>query len=465
MKLHFLGAAGGSVTGSCYLIETSAARVMVDCGQFQGGKQLERMNRMPAGFRATKLDAILLTHAHLDHCGRLPLVVKAGFDRTIHATPAAIELAGLILRDAAKIQAHDTERTNRKRQRAGLPPVPPLFSATDVEDVMRLFRPVAYRDPVEVAPGVRARFFEAGHMLGSTSIEVTVTEGSTSRRIVFSGDVGPRGLPLLRDAECLAGADFLVMESTYGDRDHRPLAETLDEFRAILREAVEKRCRMLVPAFAVGRTQQILYHLLEMFSAGEVAPFPVYVDSPMANEATRIYEHHTELFDDEAHKLGLVLKGRGDLWRMIHQTATPDESKALNQLPGPCLIMAGAGMCNAGRILHHLRHGLWQPDTHVLIVGFQAYGTLGRMLVDGRKQVKIFGEPIAVKAKVHTLNGFSAHAGQSELLKWYGCLAESHPRVFLTHGENKPRNALAALLGSHHGIDPALPGMGEVVEL
>ena len=464
MKIHFLGASGGIVTGSCYIIETAAARVMVDCGQFQGGKQLEMMNKLPAGAKVGALDAVVLTHAHLDHCGRLPFLTKAGFNRTIHATPASIELAGLILRDAAKIQAHETERTNRKRARAGQAPLDPPFGLPDVENVVRLFRPVPYHADVEVAPGITARFFEAGHMLGSTSIEFVVTEGSTKKRLVFSGDVGPHGLPLLRDAECLPEADLVVMESTYGDRNHKLLADTLVEFKAILREAVEKRSRILVPAFAVGRTQQILYHLLEMFSSGEVAPFPVYVDSPMASEANRIYQRHQELFDEEATRLGQILRGRGDLWKQIHETESPDDSKALNRVGGPCLIMAGAGMCNAGRILHHLRHGLWQPDTYVLMVGFQAQGTIGRMLVDGRRQVKIFGEPVAVKARVHTLNGFSAHAGQTDLVEWFGCLAHNKPRLFLTHGEDRPRKTLAGLIESRYGIEAEMPAMGQVVE-
>jgi metallo-beta-lactamase family protein len=301
-------------------------------------------------------------------------------------------------------------------------------------------------------------------MLGSASIELTVSEKGRSKVVVFSGDIGPPGLALVRDAQPLRRAHAVFLESTYGDRDHKPLPETLAEFRGILDEAVRRNARILVPAFAVGRTQQILFHLDELFCAGTLQPFPVYLDSPMAIEATRIYQNHPDLLDEEARDMRRVC----DIARHhahVKPTPTPRESMALNDAPGPCLIMAGAGMCNAGRIQHHLKHGLWLPNTEVIIVGYQGEGTLGRQLVDGAKTVKIFGETIAVKARIHTLNGFSAHAGQTELLKWLRLLAPSKPEVVLTHGEARGREPLAELIRQRHGLKPLLPAQGDVVRV
>jgi metallo-beta-lactamase family protein len=463
MKITLHGAAG-EVTGSAYLIETDRARVLLDFGMFQGGAHAEMKNRVPEGLDPKRLDAVLLTHAHLDHVGRLPLLLKGGFQGPIHATDATRDLAGLILHDSAKVQQYDIERANRKRQRAGEPPLEPLYHHDEVDRTLALFRLIEYEQPRPVAEGITARFVEAGHMLGSASIQLTIEENGRSKKVVFSGDLGPHGLALVREAVPFRQADLVFLESTYGDRDHKPPRETLAEFRDIIQEAVGRRARILVPAFAVGRTQQILFHLEELFCAGTVKVFPIYLDSPMAIAATKIYQHHPDLFDEEA----LDLERRCGTLRQnphVRTTETPAESMALNDVVGPCLIMAGAGMCNAGRILHHLRHGLWRPETVVLIVGYQAEGSLGRLLVDGAKQVSIFGEKIAVKAAIHTLNGFSAHAGQSGLLGWFDHLASAKPRVVLTHGEPRGREPLAALIEERYGLKPQLPAQGDVIEL
>ncbi len=463
MRVIPFGAAG-EVTGSAYLVETRSARVLVDFGMFQGGRATEEKNVVPEGLDPARLDAVVLTHGHLDHSGRLPLLLKAGYQGVIHATEATIEMAALILRDSAKVQAQDVERINRKNQRAGKPPAVPLYSLEEVEATLRRFVPHPYQEAVRVAAGVTTRLVEAGHMLGSASIQLKATDDEKTRTIVFSGDLGPVGLPVLKDAECFNHADLVVLESTYGDRDHRSLEDTLLELRGIIKAAVQTGGKILVPAFAVGRTQQMVYHLMALFRDREVEPFPIYIDSPMAIEATKIYARHPELFDEEALRLARAGQLNLDL-HGVKTCATSDESKALNNLEGPMLIIAGAGMCNAGRILHHLRNHLGKPGTTVIIVGYQAEGSLGRLLVERRPVVRIFGEEISVQASIHSLGGFSAHAGQTDLLKWFECVAHAKPRVALTHGEAKPREALAKLIEQRHGLQPQLPMFGEVLEL
>lgn len=463
MHLTFLGAAG-TVTGSSYLLETARARILIDFGLFQGGGDEGDNATLPEVLRPETLDAVLVTHAHLDHTGRLPLLVKHGFRGRIHATSATCELIGLVLRDSAKVQSSDVDRQNRRRERAGLPLLEPLYTHEDVESLLAHLSPADFARSINVAEGIQARYFEAGHMLGSASIELTVQENGRRRCIVFSGDLGPKGLAIVRDFVPLNHADVVLMESTYGDREHRPLADTLTEFRQLAEKAVRERAKIIVPAFAIGRSQQILFHLEELFSTGAVSAFPIYLDSPMAIAATEIYRKHPDLFDEETRALD---RRSGAIRNNLHlrPVQTPAESMALNQIPGPCLIMAGAGMCNAGRILHHLRHNLWRRDTLVAIVGFQAQGTLGRQLVDGARTVSIYGEKIAVKAEVHTLNGFSAHAGQGDLLSWFEPLAAGSPRLFLTHGETRGREGLAKAIQARFGLQATLPMAGEKVEL
>ena len=463
MKIIIAGAAGGEVTGSAYYVQTDKACVLVDCGQFQGTRKSESLNRWKPPSRI-KLDAVLITHAHLDHTGRLPLLAKRGQRVPVFATEATIEMTALILRDSAHILAGDVARKNRKLARAGEPPVAPLYTPEDVEDVIGWMQAVPYHEPVPVAPGIQAVWAEAGHMLGSASIKLIVEEDGRQKMVVFSGDLGPRSAPILKTYEPFHHADMVFIESTYGSRDHRAFDQTVDEFVAIVRDAIAAGGKMLVPTFAVGRAQLIVSLLGWMFREGKAPPFPIFLDSPMAIQATNIYTQHRELFDDEALKYTRDRRLREDL-KTMKLCVTAEDSKQINAQPGPCLVMAGAGMCNAGRILHHFKASLWKPETHVLIVGYQAVGTLGRMLVDGADKVKIFGEPIAVKANVHTMGGFSAHAGQTDLLAWLEALVPAKPRVVLTHGEAESRLGLEAQIRRRFGLQPQLPDLNEAIEL
>jgi len=464
MKIKIVGAAGGEVTGSAYFVQTENAKLLVDAGMFQGGKKSEGKNRLPTGVSLSTLDAVLLTHAHLDHTGRVPLLIKHGYTGRIYATAATIELAELILQDSARLQLYEAERANRVRHFSRQGPVEPLYSPKDVLPFRQMGRGVQFREPVEVAKGISARWIEAGHILGSASIELTVTEQDRTTIVLFSGDLGPIGRPIIRDFERPSQADIVFLEATYGDRDHRSYSDTIAEFEDLVKHAAEARGKILVPTFAIGRAQLMLYHLAVMFHRGVVKPFHVYLDSPMAIEASKEMVTHPELFDEEL----LEWKSRGLLpldktW--FHASVTPRDSQSLNDVEGPCLILAGAGMCNGGRILHHLRHGLPRDNTHVLIVGYQSRGSLGRRLIEGSESVSIFGEKVSVRAKVNTLGGFSAHAGRSDLLKWFAPLAASRPQIIITHGEDAPRQKLSAVIRERFGLGSQLPSQGNIVEI
>jgi metallo-beta-lactamase family protein len=462
MKVSLYGA-GLEVTGSCYKVETETAAILVDCGLFQGSKRLERENTVPKSMNVRSVNAVVLTHGHLDHCGRLPLIVKAGFQGKIYATEGTIDVAKLILTDAARVQTDDVLRENRRRAREGQPPLTPLFKQADVERVFTKLAAVEYGSTTTIDESLSFRLVEAGHILGSASVVLHVIEsGGTRKEVVFSGDVGPPHVPIMRDPEEISYADAVFLEATYGDRDHRSLEETIAEFQEIMVRGVELGGKILIPTFAIGRAQQMLYHLSELFSRGKVTPIPIYLDSPMAIAATELYTRHRELMDKDA---GIFL--RSSITKALPELKfciSPEESKALNGVQGSCVILAGAGMCNAGRILHHLRHNLNSPQTAVVMVGYQAKGSLGRLLLEGAKSVRLFGETVPVRATVRGLGGFSAHAGQSDLLGWLEPMTkQKRPEVFLVHGEPHPMNVLAQQLRLKYEIRAHMPRIRETV--
>lgn len=470
MQIEFHGAAGG-VTGSAHLITTARARVLLDFGMFQGGPPAERANRRRPGFDLRSLDAVVLSHAHIDHSGRLPLLAHWGARPPIWCTPATADLCSIMLPDSAHIGLQDAQRWARKRQRRGRPPersaAQPLYDLDDVKAVLETIRGLGYGRAREIAPGITLSFMDAGHILGSAIVVLDVAEPGSRRRLVFCGDLGHSPAPLLRDPEHPGEADVLLLESTYGDRDHRAQAETLGEFRRLISQAQSRGGKVLVPSFALGRTQEIVYHLGEMRRAGELS-MPVFVDSPMALATTETYRRHRALYDAEAH--ALVERGAAPLaFDTLRFTHTPQESMALNDLKGPAVIIAASGMCTGGRIVHHLKHHAGRRETSILMVGFQVVGTPGRALVDGARTITLMGERLEVNASVHTLGGFSAHAGQSELLAWAGRFPRGaggkRPRTFLVHGEDSQRQALADALRQRMGIEAARPMGGEKVSL
>lgn len=462
MQLQFCGGAG-EVTGSCHLVRTDGVTFVLDCGMFQGGKERHVRNRQPFPFDATSLNAALLSHAHLDHCGRLPLLVKAGFKGKVFATPATCDLTKIVLLDAAKLQEEDAAWKIKRLKKKGedWSWVTPLFTADDAEKVFDRFEPTPYGEWVSLSPSVRFRFREAGHLLGSAMIEVRLRESGKDKVLLFTGDLGQPGLPILHDPDIVDSADVLLMESTYGNRDHQHLHDYIQRLRDIVDETRRNGGRVLIPSFAVGRTQEVLYTLNDLVESGQLKPLPVFVDSPMAKEVLRIYQMHRELYDEEA---------RTHLWRGdepfifsgLHLVTTVDESKELNEMREPCVIVAGSGMGTGGRIKHHLKHGISDPRNAIVFVGFQAAGTLGRQILDGVSPVRIFGDYYEVKASVHMLDGFSAHADRTALLKWAANFPKPPAHTFLVHGEQEASNALAEALWQK-GWQVFVPKQGEEV--
>jgi metallo-beta-lactamase family protein len=442
MQLEFFGAAG-EVTGSCHILRVGGRQLLLDCGMIQGGPDAPARNRQPFPFDAAAIDAVVLSHAHVDHCGRLPLLVRRGFRGPIYTNTACAELVPILLRDSANLAMRDAERTNRDVV-PGAAPVTPLFDLDDVAATLRQVVAMPYDTQRELFPGITVRVRDAGHILGSSSVEVWAGEGAARRKLVFSGDLGQYDTPILHDPWRFEAADVVLMESTYGDRLHRGRADTERELGGILAQAARDGGNVIVPAFAIGRSQELLYLLAKHYDEWRLADWRIYLDSPMAIAASRVYWSHPERFDEEATRLRAHFRGMPPLPNLI-LSESPDESRAINNLRSGCIIIAGSGMANGGRVLHHLKHNLPRRECHVVIVGFQAPGTLGRQLVDRRPEVRIHGRRVECAAQIHTLGGLSAHGDQADLLRWYDSFA-GRPPVYLVHGEVPAAESLAVEL-------------------
>ena len=459
--IRFLGAAR-AVTGSCYLLTLTKGKFLVDCGIVQGASDSHDRNREPFAFDPKEIDLLFLTHAHLDHSGQIPRLVKEGFRGRIITTTATADLIGPMLFDSAKIQENDAERMSRRSLRKGGETVEPLYTTEDVEKVLPLIDRVKYGQILDTGMGVRYSFFDAGHILGSGSLALWLAAPDNKKKIILSGDIGKKGTPIINDPTRAAEADYVVMESTYGDRLHKNSADTATELAEAISTTFAKGGNVLIPAFAIGRTQDVLYLLNRLVREGTLPKLTVTIDSPLAEKATRIYLSHPELFDEEA--VRLLRGGRIGDAITVRFTHSIEESMAINKITSRAIIVAGSGMCEGGRIGHHLKHNLWRPECSIIFVGFQAQGTLGRRIVDGARSVTIWGEEIAVRARVWTIGGFSAHADQKELLAWLSAF-RSKPTVFVTHGEEKAALFFAGLVREQYGFLTHVPELDQQFEL
>jgi metallo-beta-lactamase family protein len=450
-----------TVTGSMHQVDACGKRLLLDCGLFQGHRAESLVRNRMFPFRPRDIAAVLLSHAHIDHCGNLPNLVRQGFRGPIYCTPATRALLAVMLGDAAKIQEEDAAYLNRKRSR-GEPTIEPLYDGRDVYRTLLQLKAVPYETPDGIGRGLEATFVDAGHLLGSAMIHLRMEAASGERRLTFTGDLGRPGLPILRDPSPVPPAELLISESTYGGHTHEPVEETAERLGQVVRQTAERGGKLLIPAFSVGRTQTIVYFLHQLRSAGRLPAIPIYVDSPMAVRATEVFRAHPECFNEQTLNL---LQDDPDLFgeSQINYIERVHDSIALNDHRGPCVIVSASGMCEAGRILHHLKHHIGDPRSTILIVGYQADATLGRRLVERRPEVRILGQTFALKAEVVVLNGLSSHADHGDLLRSLGPLAATARQVRLVHGEPERAEALAAGLRSAGFVDVAVPNRGESV--
>ena len=461
LELEFFGAAG-EVTGSCHILRVGRRQVLLDCGMIQGGRDADARNAKPFPFDAGEIDSVVLSHAHLDHAGRLPLLVKRGFSGRIHTQNASQQLCEILLKDAGYLQENEAERRNRHRKHHE-ERVVPLYTLAEAEETLPSITGHRYHEWFDVCEGVRARFIDAGHILGSAVVEVEVVHESERRTLVFSGDLGQYGSPILRDPESPGRADLVLMESTYGDRAHRSRDDTLLELEELFRAAYAEKGNILIPAFAVGRSQEILYLFGKHFREWGLQRWRIFLDSPMAIAATRVYWENPQLYDEEATRLSRTMNPMPSLPNLV-LSKSADDSRRINEIEAGAIIIAGSGMCTGGRILHHLKRNIFRPRARILFTGFQAYGTLGRRIVDGQEEVRLFGDTYEVKAQVSTIGGLSAHGDADDMSRWYGAIPGTPP-VYLVHGDKDAAKAFGHKLTSDHGAEVSLPQPGTRINL
>ena len=463
MKLSFYGAAR-EVTGSCHWLQACGKNILVDCGMEQSG-DAKTPNALP--LPANKVDYVLLTHAHIDHSGRLPLLAKQGFTGTVYTTDSTADLCGIMLKDSAHIQEFEAEWRNRKGKRAGDEGFEPLYTMEDAENILKCFEKCNYGDIIEICPGIKVRFSDVGHLLGSACIEVWVQENGQERKLVFSGDVGNINQPLIKDPSFVTQADYVLIESTYGERRHSPPPDYAVELARIINSTFDRGGNVVIPSFAVGRTQEVLYYIRRIKEQGLVkghGDFPVYVDSPLAVEATNIFTSNRQDYDDEA--CSLVERGINPItFSSLKLSVSSDQSKLINEDTQPKVILSASGMCDAGRIKHHLKHNLWREESTIVFVGYQANGTLGRILLDGAPSVKIFGERIKVAAQIVRLEGLSAHADCDGLIRWLDAFSPCPKHIFVVHGSEEAAVAFGAVAAHRYGCEVSVPYYGEGYDL
>lgn len=459
MKIKFCGAATG-VTGSCHLLSTENHKILLDCGQFQGGKAQDALNEEPFPFDPAEIECVVLSHAHIDHCGRLPLLVKRGFKGAIYCTDATADLLEVMLKDSGFIHEKEAEWQSRKNERAGRKPVEPLYTVRDSEETLKYVRPVMYDQLFEINDEMKVVFNDAGHILGSAIIELWTNEDDNVYKTVFSGDLGVLDRPILRDPTIIKKADYVIMESTYGNRLHPENATSIEQLLDIVIKTTGRGGTVVIPSFAVGRTQELIYEFNRFYLErpeykDELEKLTVYIDSPMATSATEVFRRNAQVFDEETK--AYILKGDNPLdFPNLRFTRSTAESQALNMDRKPKIIISASGMCEAGRIRHHLKHNLWDPKSSVIFVGYQAEGTLGRMLTEGQKDVVLFGEAVHVNAEIYNLEGFSGHADKEGLLGWLSGFQVKPKQLFLVHGELDSKEALAASIKEKLGYDPVV---------
>ncbi len=461
MHLSFLGAAE-MVTGSNYLLKTNKHNILIDCGLFQGNKEMEKLNFKDFPYDPADIDILLLTHAHIDHSGRIPKLVKDGFKGRIISTKATFDLSEVMLLDSAKIQEYDAEWENKKRKRSGLEPIEPLYTTEDAEQSFKYFETYLYGQKIDINGEISFKFRDAGHILGSSILEIWVTEDEKTIKLVFSGDLGMPGRPIIGEPEYIDYADYLIMESTYGDRNHPPLKENAGKLIEIIKKTVLRGGSVIIPSFAVGRTQGLIYELNHYYEYNEVEEYmkiPVYIDSPMAVTATEVFQKNSGVFNNKTQDL--ILKGDNPFrFENLKYIKSTEESIALNKADYPKVIISASGMATAGRIRHHLKHNLWNPKNSLVFVGYQAEGSLGRILLDGVKKVKLLGEEIDVALEIYDLEGFSAHADQGFMIKWLSQFKNKPQKVFVVHGEKEVAEIFSKVIKEKFGIETIIPKIG-----